>query len=270
MENYKEPEKKYYDDVELTEDEMNKLIGEAKKAKFYVLERQRKKEEYEQYLEDLKKPFTPHELQAYVLWRARKEIITDREIIFDDKGKAIFKALCYYFTNNPEFETMGDGWKLKKGLLLMGNVGTGKTKLMEMFSKNKRQSFLMARCSNIAGQFADAGGKNKDFSAHEVLNYYSGVASCYNHHEFFLQKELGYCFDDLGTESTKKNFGNEVNVMIEILYNRYANNQLGWHLTHITTNLTPDQIEETYGYRVRDRMREMFNVIEFTGESLRI
>lgn len=266
-----------YVDVELTEQEIDDVLYAAKKEKFYKLEQIQKKQQYEEMMDELKRPYSAKELQTFVLKRARKEIFDENhQIVWTDETKMIFEALCYYFTNDIGFEslherfkTIGHGWKLKKGLLLMGNVGTGKTKIMEMFTRNKRQSYIIKSCTDIASQYASAGSKVKETTAVDVLNMYSGVAPCYNTPVYFLQKELGYCFDDLGTESVKKNFGNQLNVMEDILQNRYKNTMLPYHFTHITTNLTADEIEQTYGFRVRDRMREMFNVIEFTGTSLR-
>ena len=77
-----------------------------------------------------------------------------------------------------------------------------------------------------------------------------------------------YCFDDLGTENNLKYFGNECNVMAEVLLSRYdlfISRQL---ITHITTNLSAPEIEAVYGNRVRSRMREMFNLINFNQGNL--
>jgi len=72
-----------------------------------------------------------------------------------------------------------------------------------------------------------------------------------------------YCFDDLGTESNLKYYGNDCNVMAEILLSRYDMFIHHQMKTHITTNLNGDEIEEMYGIRVRSRMRELFNLIAF-------
>jgi DNA replication protein DnaC len=264
-----EKRKKYYDDVVLDQSILDALIDEAKKRTFHKNEQEEKSLKYDLMIESIKTPFTPKDLQEYVLNRLVNEILNGGKPQFSEVAKPIFKALCYYFANDVEFEQMGKGWSLNKGICLMGNIGTGKTTLMNMFSKNKRQCYKVISCRDIAGQFADAKG-NKDYSAHEILEVYSNdMPLATNNYNFFLQDSLGYCYDDLGTESVKKNFGNEVNVMEEIILNRYDNRKTGWHFTHITTNLTADQIGENYGNRVRDRMREMFNVIELTGESLR-
>jgi DNA replication protein DnaC len=86
------------------------------------------------------------------------------------------------------------------------------------------------------------------------------------------QKKAGIiCFDDLGTESNLKYFGNECNVMGEILLSRYdafTHPELSKRLkTHLTTNLSASEIEQFYGNRIRSRLRESFNLIAFNNNS---
>ena len=71
------------------------------------------------------------------------------------------------------------------------------------------------------------------------------------------------CFDYLGTENNLKYYGNECNVMAEILLSRYDIFTSKKIQTHITTNLSASEIENVYGNRVRSRMREMFNLIAY-------
>lgn len=77
----------------------------------------------------------------------------------------------------------------------------------------------------------------------------------------------GYCFDDLGTEQQIKHFGNDCNVMAEILITRYEEFIANGSITHITTNLSASEIEKAYGNRVRSRLRQMFNLIAFDKEA---
>jgi hypothetical protein len=42
---------------------------------------------------------------------------------------------------------------------------------------------------------------------------------------------------------------------------------LPYNMTHVTTNLSPKNIEEIYGHRIRSRMAEMFNPVPFSDES---
>ncbi|WP_207536164.1 hypothetical protein [Desertivirga arenae] len=76
-----------------------------------------------------------------------------------------------------------------------------------------------------------------------------------------------FCFDDLGSEPNMKYFGNEVNVMAEIMLSRY---DLLIHQripTHVTTNLSATELEQAYGNRIRSRFREMFNLIAWNPEA---
>ena len=73
----------------------------------------------------------------------------------------------------------------------------------------------------------------------------------------------GFCFDDLGAEQQIKHFGNDCNVMAEILISRYEQFIENKSVTHLTTNLSASEIEKHYGNRLRSRMRNMFNLISF-------
>ena len=75
----------------------------------------------------------------------------------------------------------------------------------------------------------------------------------------------GYCFDDLGAEQQIKHFGNDCNVMAEILMSRYEQFIENSTITHITTNLSVSEIEKYYGNRLRSRLRQMFNLISFNS-----
>jgi hypothetical protein len=95
-----------------------------------------------------------------------------------------------------------------------------------------------------------------------------------------------YCFDDIGIEPMGKHFGVDSNLISEILLIRYElftykpkltsivyskkpASKIGKAIvTHGTTNLNADEIEERYGNRVRSRMRELFNLIAFDKESI--
>lgn len=86
----------------------------------------------------------------------------------------------------------------------------------------------------------------------EVIHKYSAPA-------LGIDTPKSFCFDDLGTEQSLKYYGNECNVMAEVLLSRYERFVSQSIKTHITTNLSATEIEALYGNRVRSRMREMFN-----------
>jgi len=173
------------------------------------------------------------------------------ELLFDKYNDRIFNLLIQYFTNDPEFEN--SGYSLKKGILIQGGVGCGKTTLLKLFTDNPKQSYVMSNCNLMASNFTKAGYS-------EIEKYFSPIKFP---RDVFGFTSRGVCFDDLGTEKNKKYFGNEANVMEEIIlgwYNKFHNNS---ERIHITTNLSVSDIDILYGTRVRSRMREMFNVLEF-------
>jgi hypothetical protein len=132
--------------------------------------------------------------------------------------------------------------------------------MMELFSRNVVQCYQMIRCAKIEGEYG-----MKD-NAQPTIQKYSNMKLNEYKAPFYNQEYLGYCFDDLGAESMGNNYGKR-EFMIDILEGRYDNPQCrGGAKTHIITNLTLDQIAKRYGPRVLDRLRQLFNLIEFPAD----
>lgn len=173
--------------------------------------------------------------------------------LHEDDKQTIYLLLCWFLQDDiaaPELEL-----DLEKGILLSGPVGCGKTTLISLMryvtaDKNK---FIMKSCRDISFEFIEDG-----FS---VIHKYSRGA-------LYQYLPKNYCFDDLGVESSLKYYGNECNVMAEILLTRYDLFVAQKLITHLTTNLSASEIEEAYGNRVRSRLREMFNLIAFDNNSI--
>jgi DNA replication protein DnaC len=236
-------------DIDLTEEEIKAAI-DAARIKKQALHRER------EYWSKVKKEeeiptFTPEKLLEWSIKRYLHK--HNMQVITDSSNETIVKELSRYFTG-------GGTLNQQKGILLAGNVGCGKTTIMRMFALNPKSSFHIVSCRKPASEFADKeyGG----FSAIEKYFTYqrAGQDNPFRHAEF------GMCFDDLGTENQRKHFGNEANVMEEIILSRYDIPALH-RMTHITTNLTADQIKEYYGPRVASRMKEMFNILSFNPQS---
>jgi DNA replication protein DnaC len=162
-------------------------------------------------------------------------------------------ALCMYFSNDERFEEIEPGFSLKKGLLLFGPVGCGKTTLLKIMSRNTKAPFGVISCRKIAEDFAQHG--------HNAITNYSKLRNA-NKRENLGHDVVGICFDDMGTETNKKNFGNEANVMAEVILNLYDyKDNIG--RVHLTTNISDADIIANYGERVFSRLKEMVNIIEF-------
>lgn len=134
--------------------------------------------------------------------------------------------------------------------MLTGPVGVGKTTLMQLLRNFSppQQRHVMKSCRDISFEFIEEG--------YATIHKYSRQPSK-------KDKPPLYCFDDLGAENNLKYYGNECNVMAEILLSRYDLFVSRNIKTHITTNLSATEIEQHYGNRVRSRMREMFNLVSF-------
>lgn len=161
-------------------------------------------------------------------------------------NEPILSELCYYFTADHRFN--GD---LEKGILLAGGVGCGKTFTMSKFKDNQHASFIIKSCREVTYEFGQYG-----FSV--LIRYGKNIQFPENR---FGHTDCGVMFDDLGTDEDVRFYGNDKNPMQEILQQRYDNCLPKY--THITTNLTGDQIEQIYGVRIRSRIREMFNTLVF-------
>lgn len=236
-ENPLEPLTEQYTEVELSEQETIEALRIAREKKFYHLREIEYKKSLAKSLEPAK--FSATELYQYF----------SLQYTIDEANKEIVAQLCLYFSGDTRFK--GD---LTKGLILFGGVGVGKTSLIKFFMRNQIHSYRVISCREIETEFAQTGDV--------AIDYFSTNPTIPNNSNPFGHQVIGFCFDDIGTESNSKYYGKEKNVIAEILLNRYDNN-LPKQSTHITTNLSVDEIKNVYGSRVTDRIKEMMNIIQF-------
>lgn len=181
-----------------------------------------------------------------------KEIFGEHFHIIPEDYEVVHKLLTWFLQDEKQAQQFGIN--LHKGILLTGPIGCGKTSLMSLMRVlvPQQQRFGIKSCREITFNFIKDG--------YDIIQRYSSYA--YNNTTNPPQPHT-HCFDDLGAESTLKYYGNQCNVMGEILLSRYdhfINNRM---ITHATTNLSASELESYYGNRVRSRMREMFNLIAF-------
>lgn len=177
-------------------------------------------------------------------------------VYLEAKGKILFGNHFKLFREDEKILSMLSNYFIRdakncekyninpdKGILLSGPVGCGKTSLMRLLKNivpHQRQ-YEVIPARNIVFGFNHIGFKTiEDFG-----------------------NEGFFCFDDLGVEATGRHFGKDCNVMGEILISRHELFLKHKVRTHATTNLNVIELEERYGSRVRSRMRQMFNLINF-------
>ena len=130
----------------------------------------------------------------------------------------------------------------KRGLLLCGTLGNGKTTMLRSISK-------------LFGSHAVY------MEAQSIYDYYRQNQNLpgVSYNDILL-------IDDLGVEpSTYNDFGEVRYPLADLLTRRYKTNSV----TLIATNYTFEQLGETYGDRVQDRMREMYAMITYREPSYR-
>lgn len=188
-----------------------------------------------------------------------------RLFVIDDNNRDVLRFLLYYFNDCPLAEEVFPerGYKRHKHIMLQGNVGTGKSLLMEIFSEYLRYT------------------ENPNFfynlSVTQMINYYTLHNNLdrytFNEEENrgFQCKPVNICLNDIGVQTTTF-YGMDTKVLTDEFL--HARNEIWsqFHLkAHITTNLSTEQLKEKYKDsfgRLIDRFKT-YNVIPLGGQSRR-
>ena len=177
---------------------------------------------------------------AYLNYKGR--LLFGKEFkIYDEDLFLVYKLCLYYIRDFKKCEKYG--LDPNKGILLSGPVGCGKTSLMKLLKhiSPTESTYSVIPCREITFQFNAKG--------FPIIQMYGSSNS--------------YCFDDLGLEAKGRHFGQDCNVLGEILISRHELFLKSKKMTFATTNLNAKEIENRYGSRVRSRMRQLFNLIAF-------
>jgi energy-coupling factor transporter ATP-binding protein EcfA2 len=174
-----------------------------------------------------------------------KLLFGDAFKLFEEDRDILFRLCNHMIRDEANCKKLD--MDVRKGILLTGPVGCGKTSLMKLvrYIVPHQKPYKMMPSRNIVFGFNHIGYKTiEDF----------GDGQC-------------FCFDDLGVEPMGRHYGKDCNVMGEVLLSRY-DLFLNYSIkTHATTNLNAQELEERYGIRVRSRMRELFNLVAFDNGS---
>lgn len=136
-----------------------------------------------------------------------------------------------------------------KGLFLYGPNGTGKTTSMSKHTHHEDGSPKMWAGSSIdINMIVQQKGR--------------GYLQKYNTHDMYI--------DDLGREDlTVSSYADkDIKVMHDLIFIRYQAFKQGCK-THFSSNLGFSELQERYGIPIVDRIKEMCDIVEFKGESLR-
>lgn len=151
-----------------------------------------------------------------------------------------------------------------KGVIIIGSIGVGKTMLMKVIQKLFKET--ERRFVWVNGyEFKDL--LDDDYTVPEIKQMYGKS----------LRSDL--YIDDVGMNGADyKKFGNSVNIISDILIERYELFLSEGFRTHLSSNLPTylkdnpanlPTLEKIYGARVFDRIKEMCDLITIQGNSLR-
>lgn len=181
--------------------------------------------------------------------------------VVNSVNKNALRLMLLYFTGNSMFEEELEYGSLDKGILLVGDVGTGKSLLFEIFHYYTREilmvnSFRKFTAIDIIDNVNVSGASYLEQFSNNMIGSKAMPQRCY--------------FDDICSKNeTVKHFGTQLNVIEQLLSLRYNIFTRYGILTHATSNKYPSEMEAIYDKRIADRLVEMFNIIELTGKSFR-
>lgn len=210
------------------------------------------------------------EIAKKIFWRhanliSKKELKS--EFLYDDENMHVVKAFVAYFTGNVEQMTEL-GLNHRKGILIYGNPGSGKSMLFRILRSclqsekivtigerdlPERRFFEKCRmltCEHMAKLYMAEG---------EVKLHAFGKNAVKRSGDDYYPEHA--CFDDLGSEEIRNNYGNLKEVMVDLIQERYDLFLTHGLKTHFTTNLTGDEIKNRYHSRVTSRLKHMCNFL---------
>lgn len=186
---------------------------------------------------------TWHAKQFYRYMAWSSEVNFGKTLIVSDDTKPLITAVCFFLSRDPRFEK-DLGYSFKKGLMIRGTSGLGKTHTVRCVADNDLNPV-------------------KIYDMLEVADIVKSEGEC------LVATDKTIYLDDVGTEACPvKYYGTEINWVKDFIEQYYSSGKPFSKLM-LSTNLSAENIETKYGYRVRSRMREMFNVIDVEGEDLR-
>lgn len=157
--------------------------------------------------------------------------------------KQVLSKLLIYAIEEPKKMAQYE-LDLRKGILLMGESGTGKTAMMRLikpFLMRKKQ-YDIRTCRELSQEFSIKGFE----MTVPILSPNS--------------KPL--VLDNMGKEAISKHYGYTCDVIPNIIEHFYEQrHDTTYAKIHITTTLSPKEIEKRYGIEFRKMLQQLFNVI---------
>ena len=164
----------------------------------------------------------------------RHEIVQD--FIVDDQNKETLNQLYFYLIGDERCK-----YELNKGIYLWGSVGCGKTMIMEIILLLIEEFGNKITHTVVSRTLPD-------------LVKEKGI--------WYFEKKI-LLIDDVVKESLENDWNKFAFIkLIEMRYNVGS-----W--TFVTSNYSPDRINQVYGLMTFDRLLSMTNIVELKGKTKR-
>lgn len=184
-----------------------------------------------------------------------KELYGDKFSIKDLKISNIYKQVY-------DKLVFGIYNEMDKGFLITGSIGVGKSAMMKVIQRLFKDT--QRRFKWVSGY--ELRDLSECMTIREIKALYGSNLKC----DLYI--------DDIGISVEVNRFGNNVNIISEIIMERYDLFVNSGYRTHLSSNVIATMIkndkntptlENIYGLRVLDRIKEMCDLIIWNGESLR-
>ena len=178
-----------------------------------------------------------------------------RQLELTEDLQLIYQQLFAYLNRDERIESVDlptnafGKWSLDKGILIIGEYGSGKTLILE-FLKKVKGTF------NIAGRHTNAYEICREYETEQRQKDYAGYQD--------LVKSKCLFIDEVGDEPiVSKSYGNEENVIYRTLKMKFdlIEGQKEKDKVFITSNLSLPEFRERYGERLFDRVKGMMNIL---------
>lgn len=229
---------------EINKSDILKKSNSSKHASLWHKE-QREKEKLSEIsrIEEMRKVCDAKYFYNLMKWTSKS--VYDKHFIRNDDNTSFIVAVCYFFGKDPRFET-DLNYSFKKGLLLRGPAGLGKTHLIKCIAENPITPVNIVSTLEI-NQVVQSDGEYRPYLPIDGCIY----------------------LDDMGTEEKYvMHYGTKISWVKNYLEMFYLKTN-EFNRLIVSTNNNFQEIEEKYGFRIRSRMKDMFNIIDVSGTDMR-
>lgn len=189
----------------------------------------------------------------------------NKKFIINQQNKSVIETLLYYFSEHSKFleckNIISGTPNFNKGILLMGNVGSGKTLLMEIFK----------RCvSQVTAPFMESKKSFSTIYAKDLpyLIESEGLGAMKKYTEKYIKLNGNTVnniinIEDIGAEKKEKhvNYGSQYDLIDHLIDVRNRLCVYNGISTHCTTNLDAKALLSLYDERFVSRLYDTFNII---------